>query len=138
MLRGKGKCDSSGRQPLVAAVHVLADLSKQGWAVSVSGKEIEITREENGAVTGDEARERIRGQLHAERDEQLRQPATAAFIRSMEARQLFQGQFASVFSLMRDGKELAVKLAEVAEAPQGERLCACRSSSEAIPAVHPR
>jgi hypothetical protein len=114
-VRGKSKCDSSGRQPFLAAVHVLADLVKQGWSVAVSRESIEISREENGNVTGDEARARIRGQLHAERDEQLRQPAVAAFIQAMEARQLFKGQFVSVFSLMRDGKELAANLAKVAK-----------------------
>src|SRR3954447_16954164 len=32
-LGAKGKCDTPGRQVYVAAVHVLADLVKQGWAV---------------------------------------------------------------------------------------------------------
>ncbi|MBI1916464.1 MAG: DUF4338 domain-containing protein [Planctomycetes bacterium] len=128
-IKDKGKCDSPGRQPLLAAMHVLADLAKQGWSVGISGEEIKISREENGAVKGDEARERIRSQLHAERDEQLRQPAATAFIRSMEARQLFEGQCLSVFSLMRDGKELATKLTGIARAPDEEGL---RVAAEAI------
>jgi hypothetical protein len=128
-VKSKGKCDSPGRQPLLAAVHVLADLAKQGWSVGVSGEAVEIARAENGAAKGDEARDRIRSQLHAERDEQLRQPAAAAFIRSMEARQLFKGQFVSVFSLMRDGKELAAKFAGVATSPDEDVL---RLAGEAI------
>lgn len=121
-IKSKNKCDGPGRQPLLAAMHVLADLAKQGWSVTVSGEEVEITRQENGAAKGDEARERIRGHLHAERDEQLRQPATAAFIRSMEARQLFNNQFVSIFSLMRDGRELAARLREVEAAANDERV----------------
>ena len=121
-LKSKTKCDGPGRQSLVAAMHVLADLVKQGWAVSVTEDEIEISREENGVVTGDEARERIRGQLHAERDEQLRQPAVAAFIRGIEAKQLFSGQFVSIFSLMRDGKHLAEELRRVAGSPAKKQL----------------
>jgi hypothetical protein len=116
-LKSKGKCDNLGRQALLAAVHILADMAKQGWSVGVSTDGIELTREENGTVTGDAARERIRSQLHAERDEQLRQSAVTAFIRAMEARQLYEGQLVSVFSLMRDGKELAEKLIGVARAP---------------------
>lgn len=120
-IKSKGRCDGAGRQSFVAATHVLADLAKQGWAVTVADEEIELSREENGVVTGDEARERIRGQLHAERDEQLRQSATAGFIRAMEAKQLFSGQFASVFSLMRDGPGLAAMLRETAKKPQEKR-----------------
>ena len=116
-LAAKGKCDTLGRQVYVAAIHVLADLVKQGWAVRLCGDQIEIARLENGSGDNDETRERIRGQLHAERDEQLRQPATRSFVRSMEARQLFGDQFVSIFSLMRDGRELEVKLRAIREAP---------------------
>lgn len=120
-LKARGKSDGDGRQFLVAAVHVLTDLAKQGWSIRVADDAIEVSRQENGDFQGDEARERIRAQLHAERDEQLRQPAAAAFIRSMEAKRLLKGQFFSIFSLMRDGRELAARLTEVAEVEAGER-----------------
>jgi hypothetical protein len=89
---------------------VLADLAKQGWGVRLLGQEIEISRPESGATGKEETRDRIRGQLHADRDEQLRQSATRSFIRSMEAKQLFGDQFVSIFSLMRDGLELDARL----------------------------
>jgi hypothetical protein len=123
-VKSKSKCDALGRQALLASIHVLADLAKQGWLVSLSGDEIEIVRTENSVVCADEARERIRSQLHAERDEQLRQPATAAFIKSMEARQLFKDQFVSIFSLMRDGSELAPRLREVRTVAHEKRVSA--------------
>src|SRR5574343_766820 len=56
------KCDASGRQIFVAAVHVLADLAKQGWGIRVSDAQVEIARPENGAADSDETRERIRSQ----------------------------------------------------------------------------
>ncbi len=121
-VKAKNKCDAAGRQAFVAAVNVLADLARQGWSVVVSGDAVEIRREENGAVQGEDGRERVRGQLHAERDEQLREPATAAFIRSMEVKQLSNHKFRSIFSLMRDGQELAARLRAVLAAPEGERL----------------
>src|SRR5947209_6452986 len=108
-LKGKGQCDAAGRQLLLSAIHVLADLAKQGWSVQAAGESVAIRRNGNGVTTTDDSRERVRGQLHAERDEQLRQPATAAFVRSLEARKLFNGQFVSIFSLMRDGCDLAAR-----------------------------
>src|SRR5207302_778278 len=68
-LKSTSKCDGPGRQSLLAAEHVLSDLAKHGWSIAISGEALESSREENGTVEGDEARERIRGQLHAERDE---------------------------------------------------------------------
>ena len=115
-LAAKGKCDTPGRQVYVAAVHVLADLVKQGWTVRLNASQIEISRLENGSEDIDETRDRIRGQLHAERDEQLRQTATRSFVRSMEARQLFGEHFVSIFSLMRDGRELELKLRAIRNA----------------------
>src|SRR4051794_5433165 len=72
MLKARTKCDAPGRQHLSAAAHLLADLAKQGWLIRVSGNVVEISRAENGLEEAEEARQRIRGQLHAERDEQLR------------------------------------------------------------------
>jgi hypothetical protein len=115
-LRERASCAADSRQVYVAAIHVLSDLVKQGWNIRISGARIEISRPEIGASNSDENRERIRNQLHAERDEQLLQPATKAFIRSMEARQLFGGQFVSIFSLMRDGRELTAKCEVIRQA----------------------
>src|ERR1051325_7311368 len=113
VIRTKNKCDAVGRQSFVAAVHVLSDLAKQGWSISVKKKLIQITRQEQCVVAGGDGRERVRGHLHAERDEQLQQPAVTTFIKAMEAKQLFNNQFVSIFSLMRDGKELAAQLRKI-------------------------
>jgi hypothetical protein len=92
------------RRPLAAAIHVLADVVKQGWRVRVAGRRVEVARPNDVNDTGDALRERVRSQLHAERDEQLRQGSVREFIRFMEARRFFEGQFVSIFSLMRDGR----------------------------------
>jgi hypothetical protein len=98
---------------LLAAVRVLADLVKQGWSVRKRRSTLQVCRPENTAEDQAGAREHIRAQLHAERDEQLRQAPTASFVRSMEARRLSQNGFVSVFSLMRDGRELAASLRKI-------------------------
>jgi hypothetical protein len=44
------------------------------------------------------------------RDERLGRDPVRAFVKEMETRRLFEGRFVSVFSLMRDGRELASSL----------------------------
>ena len=94
-----------------AAIRVLGDLLRQGWALD-AGKEISATPPEIG--TGDDGaeRERIRAQEHLKRDEQLRTPAVRTFIRGMERQRLHRGRFCSIFNLMRDGRELVRSLAD--------------------------
>jgi len=54
-----------------------------------------------------------------ERDSQLRTPAVRVFVQGMEQRRLSKQGWTSVFSIMRDGRELAQKLREAREAPDG-------------------
>jgi hypothetical protein len=58
---------------------------------------------------------RIRRQELIRRDAQLRHPAVQKFVRSVEHRRLFNGKFSSIFSLMRDGRELADSLRRARE-----------------------
>lgn len=110
------RCDAAARQALVASIWLLTDFVKQGWLVRVSETGVAIRRPatSDGEEASDE-RLRIREQLHAARNEQLRQPAVQAFIRDLETRRLHKGNFVSIFSLMRDGTELAAQLHEVRE-----------------------
>jgi len=128
-LQAAAECKGTERPPLVAAIHVLADLVKQGWRVRVSRKAVKIARPQVKHDEGDSLRQRVRSQLHAERDEQLRQPPVREFVRSMETRRFFLDQFVSIFSLMRDGQELAERLRALRELPtDAERL-------QAVPSV---
>jgi hypothetical protein len=109
------QCDGAVRQALVAAVWLLTDFVRQGWAVRIRERRVEICRP-IGSQDGDEdQRARIREQLHVTRNEQLRAPPVRAFIRDMEARRLWRGHFVSVFSLMQDGVELAARLRDLRE-----------------------
>ena len=96
-------------QRLVAAMHILMDLTKQGWPVRVSDAKVEVARPSN-PLDPEQDRLRIRDQLHTERDEQLRQESVRAFVRSMETVRVFNGKRISIYSLMRDGRDLAAKL----------------------------
>lgn len=96
-------------QRLVAAMHILMDLIKQGWPVRVLDGTVEVARPTN-PLDPEEDRLRIREQLHAERDEQLRQDSVRTFVNSMQIARVHDGRRVSIFSLMRDGRDLATKL----------------------------
>lgn len=103
---------SAEGQALLAAGLVLADLATQGWPMRVVKKAVEV--KPPVAVTRDHLaeKERIRQQELVKRNAQLRQPSVKAFVRSMETSRLYDSRWVSIFSLMRDGRELAEALRE--------------------------
>jgi len=103
------------RQALLAAALVITDLTTQGWQLRVRAGA--ITVRPPTPVSDDRGAEktRIRRQELVKRDAQLRQPAVKKFIRSVERPRLFNGKFTSIFSLMRDGRELAEGLRRARE-----------------------
>ncbi len=103
------------RQALLAAGLVITDLAVQGWQLRVrTGR---VTVRPPAPVSGDRVAEkaRIRRQELVKRDAQLRQPAVQKFLHALERSRLFNGKFASIFSLMRDGRELAEALSRARE-----------------------
>lgn len=105
-MRTKMEADAS------AACLVLLDLLEQGWLLRRSDGLVEIRRPASH-LSGDAERERVRGQLHAERDRQLHSSAVHDFISEMEKRRFRRGRWTSVFSLMRDGGDLSNRLRAV-------------------------
>lgn len=107
MARSSGYVD---RQALLAAGLVLRDLVVQGWQVRVRNSAVEVQPplETDSDHAGEKAR--IRRQELVKRDAQLRQPAVQKFVQSMERTRVCDGKFVSIFSLMRDGRELASAL----------------------------
>ena len=74
-------------------------------------------RPEVGSVETRKAQ--VRAAHLIERDAQLLQPPTRRFIRGMERRRLYGGSWCSIFSLMRDGRDLAPRLQRAGAAPPG-------------------
>ncbi|GGU90107.1 hypothetical protein GCM10010182_00700 [Actinomadura cremea] len=105
-------CVSVGQANLTAAAHVLCDLAGQGWAVRADG-EVWVLPEASVADPAVE-KERVRRQELVRRNEQLSQPSVRRFVAAMERPREFRGRFVSVFSLMRDGRELKVALEQAA------------------------
>lgn len=99
------------RQALLAAGLVVSDLATQGWIIRVRGERVDIRPPE--PVTDRAAEKaRIRRQELIKRNAQLRKPSVQRFLDSMERQRLHDGQYVSIYSLMRDGRELAEGLRE--------------------------
>jgi hypothetical protein len=99
------------RQALLAAGLVVTDLAAQRWIIRVRGEYVEVSPPE--PVTDRTAEKaRVRRQELVKRDAQLRQPSVLRFLDSMERQRLFEGRYVSIYSLMRDGRELAEGLRE--------------------------
>lgn len=99
-----------------SALLILADLIAQGWACRVHQSKIEVARPFSSRVLNHE-RNRVRRQLLVERDRQLRAQAVRAFITRMERRRFYRGHWVSIFSLMRDGGDLAARLRKLQNNP---------------------
>lgn len=106
-LRRRSTWQRECRQALAAAIHVIVDLVKQGWRFRLVRNRLEIIRSDSAFSVG---REERRTKLHAQRNEQLRERGTREFVREVERTRLHGGARVSIFSLMRDGRELAARL----------------------------
>lgn len=107
---------------LLSAVNVLIDLLKQGWRLEVNSDDVSLWRPCH-YLDVEQGRDKIREQHHAARSEQLTTPSVRSFIRSMEMKRLRGKDFVSIFSLMRDGRDLAEPLNKAAKiADDSDRL----------------
>lgn len=99
---------------------ILLDLGAQGWSAKVKRGRIFV--EPPVAAEGNSGRKaQVRAGHLVERDAQLETPAVRKFIREMERPRPHKGQWYSIFSLMRDGGELASALERVASVVEGNR-----------------
>lgn len=104
-----------------AASSVLCDLRLQGWDVKVRRSRVYLERP-TSEIDATLERERIRQMHGVGRSAQLMKQSVRAFIRSLEKNRLGPHGWSSVFSLMRDGRELAEKLRKAQGLSGSERL----------------
>lgn len=101
-----------------AALHVLTDLARQGWAIRVtSAGVVDVRRPPGLLLEPNLEKARIREQELLKRDEQLREPSVRRFVHRMERRVVHRDRPVSVLSLLRDGRELADALRRARELP---------------------
>lgn len=111
---------SGGRAtvPLVFYISVLCDLRAQGWTLRLTRGQVLALAPANGFGAIEE-KARIKAAHVLDRDMQLQQPAVTRFVEEMERRRLHKGEWHSIFSLMRDGRELAARLTAAVESTSG-------------------
>jgi hypothetical protein len=103
---------------LIASLSVTIDLIAQGWRVISTSPAVVI--EFTNGFSPEAEKERIRHVHLIDRDNQLRLPATRAFIKGMEKRRLTKKGWHSIYSVMRDGEGLARDLLAARTAPNLE------------------
>lgn len=107
-------------QSLRVCIAVLADLKAQGWSLYLKEDGIFVRQPAAGSSDALLQKTRVRKGHLRERDHQLSQPSVRQFITEMERPRLGKSGWISVFSLMRDGRELADKLRHVAASAESE------------------
>lgn len=98
---------------LAAAVHIVKDLADQGWTIQIDADGAVAVAPPDAETDPATEKHRVRRQELLKRDEQLASPAVRRFIAEMESPREFNGKFVSIFSVMRDGTELAERLREI-------------------------
>jgi len=104
-----------------ATVSVLADLRLQGWTFQITKAGVELQRPLS-QLDPDLERTRIR-RIHAvNRNAQLLRDSVRKFVKNMEKSRLGRDGWVSIFSLMRDGRELAEKLKKLPSMTSDEQI----------------
>jgi len=102
---------------LLATLSVMIDLLTQGWRIIATDP---VVIEFPVSVSVEEEKARIRQAHLIDRDSQITEPAVKEFVQGMEKRRLTPRGWHSIFSLMRDGEDLAQKLRQITEVDNPE------------------
>ena len=101
---------------------VVLDLLGTGWRIRVVKGVVEIASPRNGRAEPAELKAAVRRSHQLEREDQLRESSVREFIKGMERRRLTPKGWHSIFCLMREGRELALALEEIAGAAENSKL----------------
>lgn len=113
-------------QVLRVLVSALCDLKVQGWSFRITRNGCWARHPARVLNSPADEKARVRAGHLIERDGQLATDTTRQFIVDMERQRLGVGGWASIYSLMRDGRELAKALRAISQLPVEERPQALR------------
>jgi len=105
---------------LLFVKHVLIDLAFTGWDIECKKGVFLFSKSSYKTGSHDEAKAAVRREHLKERNAQLLEDSVAAFVDSMERRRLTPHGWQSIFSLMRDGQELADELTKARDITENE------------------
>jgi hypothetical protein len=95
---------------LMLVCNLLLDLALQGWSVENRHSKILLLLPDEHDESPVLQKDRIRQKHLIERDAQLSEPSVQEFIKGMERRRLTSKGWHSIYSVIRDGEELALSL----------------------------
>jgi hypothetical protein len=101
--------------------NVVLDLAAHGWSIEFQNDEIRLQTRPPSTECRDAEKEKIRARHLLERDAQLREDSVREFISEMERRRLTPKGWHSIYSVMRDGQDLAELLQKCADEKNLER-----------------
>lgn len=96
-----------------AACLLIADLVEQQWEIRIRNGLVQVRQQQNGQLSAGKQKALVRHQELVKRNAQLCRESVRTFVSSMERVRVFDGEFVSIFSLMRDGREMANRIAEI-------------------------
>lgn len=111
----------NGELPLQLVQSIALDLAEQGWSFSVDVDGVACASPSVADECSTAAKDRIRLGHAVERRAHLREASVRDFLAAMEQRRLRSNGWHSIYSLMRDGRELADKLEAARQLNENER-----------------
>ena len=118
-LKKPKKSEQTEELNLLATLSVVIDLMTQGWRITSTDP---VVLDFPVWSSAEEEKARIRQAHLIDRDAQITEPSVKEFVQSMEKRRLTPRGWHSIFSLMRDGEDLARKLKQISEADEETQL----------------
>lgn len=100
---------------LLFAQSLVLDLVAQGWNLLVRGEEVYATQPNTTDQSKHVSKQIVRNSHLIGRNAQLKEKSVHDFVKGMERRRLTKAGWFSIYSLMRDGEELADKLRKLNE-----------------------
>lgn len=98
---------------LLIAKSVVVDLVTQGWKLKKETNKLFVEIDPIEGETQDQAKARIREGHLILRNQQLLEPSVKDFINRCERKRLFNKEWHSIFSLLRNGRDLANRFREI-------------------------
>src|SRR5258708_16370712 len=94
--------------------NLVLDFTSHGWNIDIKNSRAFLVPHSKVQEAPEAIKERIRQKHLLERDAQLREHPVQEFIKGMERRRLTSKDWHSIYSVMRDGEELAASLRRAA------------------------
>ena len=106
--------DNNRNAAVSATTSILNDLALQKWFIRIGNRgKVEVKMPMHNHKDRDAEKARIRAQELIKRDEQMRKASSRNFIKKMEKTILRNGKTFSIYSVIRDGRELAETLRSI-------------------------